>query len=175
MKKILLSILIFGLISCGGADALQYGADVNRGECASGYIRRGPGWCMASATPVLVLNASTTGCRNFDVTGLPANAKAVIFNYTIQVASSNAVGERAIGADLFAPAVNVQCNASEKVGRLALIGREQVAVALGNNINQSEGMIGPVYLGTAPNRFGAEIFGTAANFGVLLTIAGYVD
>lgn len=98
MKKIIL-VLFLGLVACGDipeeAQALQYGADVNRGECVANYVRTAPGVCTRNVSLSLVAGGvPNSACISHLVPELPSTAKTVSLLVSIQVNSVNAVGAR---------------------------------------------------------------------------------
>lgn len=74
---------------------LAYGADVNRGECASGFVRKAPGICnKLTFTNILTANlVSAQVCSLVDLTALvPPNTKTISVSYVITLRTANSVG-----------------------------------------------------------------------------------
>lgn len=114
--KMILSLCLLALTACGSVDAqpvqevrtaevnqsdtveilpvLGYGADVNRGPCATGYTRTAPGLCTKDS-PTTYPTSSACNSRNansFD--SIPLTAKTVILGFQIEVRSQNGIALR---------------------------------------------------------------------------------
>jgi len=79
--------LVFGLLAllvCGDVNALQYNADVNRGACASNYVRSAPGICLrAPGTAGISIGLFSVGCNTKSISAsVPANAKTALLSAT---------------------------------------------------------------------------------------------
>lgn len=76
MKKLIMVALLFVLMVYGPSSALEYGADVNRGPCATNYNRVAPGLCVRN--PPLQLISTGSGCETYSLSSeIPANAKTI--------------------------------------------------------------------------------------------------
>jgi hypothetical protein len=99
MKNLLLSILLFvgiTLFACASTDALEYGADLNRGACATGFTRTAPGYCKKSSSSNLSITPSGSigTCVNYSYAtfGVPVGGKTLDLMAVTDVLSTGGVG-----------------------------------------------------------------------------------
>lgn len=126
--KMLTALCLLALTACGSVDAqsleeraaspeirtaeiresdtvsvqpvLEYGADVNRGPCATGFTRIAPGVCQ-QITPT-AYGPLSAGCNTIDLSSdLPVNAKSVKFGMIVKVLSTNAVGLKTVVLQIY--------------------------------------------------------------------------
>lgn len=93
MKNILIVLCLLAMTAFGKADALEYGADVNRGPCPIVYQRSAPGFCTRNTEDVIISGEAPNGaCRFVVLDEIPANAKTVSISYIPRIVSLNSVG-----------------------------------------------------------------------------------
>lgn len=126
--KMLTALCLLALTACGSVDAqsledraappeirtaevresdtvsvqpvLEYGADVNRGPCKSGYDRIAPGVCQIQSP--IGYGPLITGCNSTDISlDIPANAKSVKFGVIVDILTTNATGLKSIFVQFF--------------------------------------------------------------------------